>query len=71
MYIRTDNPIRDFERYDAEQQRKLDRLPKCDRCKDPIQGEDCYDFDGVIICSDCLDDYIEDNFKVRTPNYAE
>ena len=53
--FRTDDPIADFERYDAEQQKKLDRLPKCCHCGEPIQDDFCFDLgDGEIYCEDCL-----------------
>lgn len=33
----TDDPVADFDRYDAEQQ--LDSLPVCECCGEPIQQE--------------------------------
>lgn len=29
---RTDDPVADFDRYDAEQQQQLDSLPVCECC---------------------------------------
>ena len=65
MYY-TDDPLRDFERYDAEQQAELDKLPICAECGKPIQSEKCCEIDGGVICEGCLennhmrwvDDYI-------------
>lgn len=54
MFIRTDNPIRDFERHDAEQQRELDRLPRCAECDEPIQTEHCFEINDELICPECL-----------------
>ena len=53
----TDDPIRDFERYEAEQEEKLEKLPVCDDCGEPIQDEYYYDINGFIICPDCLKEY--------------
>ena len=36
MYY-TDNPVRDFERYDADREDELASLPVCDICDEPIQ----------------------------------
>ncbi len=55
MY-RSDDPIADFDRYDAEQQRSLNRLPHCDDCGEPIY-ECYYKIDGGIVCEECLDNY--------------
>lgn len=66
--IWTDDPERDAAMYDMERQKELDRLPKCDICGEPIQGEVLFDLDGTLVCEECLnneyrkpvDDYIED-----------
>lgn len=41
-------------RHDAEQEIELQKLPKCDKCKKPMQDEYCYDIEGEYICEDCL-----------------
>jgi formylmethanofuran dehydrogenase subunit E len=56
MRYYSDNPERDFLRHDAEQQRKLDRLPKCAYCGEPITTEECYEIGGNLLCPDCLVD---------------
>ena len=53
----TDDPIRDFERHDAEQEEWLERLPVCDDCGEHIQDEHYYDINGFKICPDCLKEY--------------
>lgn len=53
MYF-TDDPLRDFERYDAEQQDMLDKLPKCSECDESIQDTQCYEINGEYICDDCM-----------------
>lgn len=55
----TDNPLKDFDRHDAKQQAKLDRLPKCKRCGHPIQQEDAVCIGGKYYCDDCLEDMRE------------
>jgi formylmethanofuran dehydrogenase subunit E len=64
----TDDPVADFERHDAEQQEKLDKLPKCADCGQPIQDDYLYDLNGDLFCKKCMtanfrrpvDDYIEE-----------
>lgn len=63
----TDDPVRDAIRHDREQQRKLDRLPKCDICGEPIQDDTFIDYNGEYICEGCLDT----EFRKRTENYIE
>lgn len=43
-----------WEQYEADQQRALDKRPICSECQEPIQDEECYEFNGKIICPDCL-----------------
>lgn len=52
----TDNPIADYDRYDMEQMKKLQRLPVCAECGEPIQDDECYEINGEIICAECLKD---------------
>lgn len=62
------DPLKDWERRDAEQTRALGRYPKCTYCGEPIQGEYVFIFDGKRLCEECLneehrffvDDYIAD-----------
>lgn len=50
----TDNPVRDFENYDREQERKAEALPHCEYCGCTIH-ESYYNINGEILCPDCLD----------------
>ena len=50
----SDDPVADSLRYDAEQDRQLERLPRCCECDEPIQDEYCYEFNDELICPDCL-----------------
>ena len=53
----TDDPVADFERYDAEQERKLERLPTCSCCDEPIQDDYFYQINDENICVHCLNEY--------------
>lgn len=59
----TDNPLRDFERHDAEQESKLKRLPKCCLCDEHIQQETAVHFRDKWICDDCLDNNREETLE--------
>lgn len=56
----TNNPIADFHRYDAEQNRRLERLPVCHNCGEPIQQNRAVHIDDWWFCDDCLKDLRED-----------
>ncbi len=45
-----------WERHDAEQNRWLERLPKCSICGEPIQQDMAVCIHGDWYCDDCLDD---------------
>lgn len=51
----TDNPIADFEAWDAEQKKELDKLPVCNFCCDPIQDDHYYLINGDNVCHECLE----------------
>lgn len=63
----TDNPIADFDRWDAEQTEQLKRLPKCAECGEPIQDEECFEINGELICPECL----QNNHRKWTSDYTE
>lgn len=54
MTFRSDDPGRDFDRWDAYQNSLSEELPECDHCHKKIR-EDYYDIDGYLICPDCLE----------------
>lgn len=38
----------------------------CDICDNPLYEDDrAYFFDGMIICDDCLVDYMKENYRQR------
>lgn len=53
----TDDPIADFEGYDAEQNRRIEQLPVCADCGHPIHDEFAYYINGEWICEICMDSY--------------
>ena len=54
MSFYTDDPIADFARHDAEQQREMDKLPECNECGQPITDECCWEINDELICNACL-----------------
>ena len=54
--MRTDNPIKDYERWSSDQAEREAKLPVCDYCKDPIQEEKYHRIDDKNICCHCLKD---------------
>lgn len=54
MYL-SDNPALDFARYDAEQARKMAKLPTCEICGDAIQQERAFEKNGFWICDECYE----------------
>lgn len=51
----TDDPARDFEAYDQKQIRRLERLPVCLNCGEPIQDETAYCVCGDWFCVECME----------------
>lgn len=65
--MRTNDPLADFARYDREQAKALERLPRCYECDEPIQDERCYEINGELICPDCL----KSNHEKSTDDFIE
>lgn len=63
----TDDPLLDFDRFDREQQKRLDKLPVCADCGEAVQNDHYYLINDAVICPDCMesgyrkevDDYID------------
>lgn len=53
----TDDPLADFARHDAEQNKWLEQRPVCADCDQPIQDETAYYINGEWICRDCMSSY--------------
>lgn len=64
MYF-TNNPIADAERYAAEQEEELEKLPICECCGEPIQQEKAIYYNDQWCCEYCEHDFwqnIRDDF---------
>ena len=64
---RTDDPHKDFDRWDAEQTAKLEKLPKCSHCDEHIQDDYLYEINDELICEEC----INQNFRKNVEDYIE
>ena len=60
-----------YDMHERDQERRLRRHPKCEKCKERITDEHFFNIDGTFICGECLGDYISENFKVNTDDYLE
>lgn len=43
-----------WQAHDRAQEQARDRLPVCDRCREPIDDDEYFDIHGEILCYDCL-----------------
>lgn len=64
--MRTDNPVRDFDRWDRQREKALEQLPRCSECDKPIQDEYCYEINGELICPECMR-----TFRKHTEDFME
>ena len=53
----TDDPLKDFERYDAEREIALTKYPQCYFCGKHILEGRYYVIDEEIVCAECLDEF--------------
>ena len=51
----TDDAIADFEAYDFQQQKELERLPCCEICSDKIQDSFAFHVYGCWYHKDCFE----------------
>lgn len=59
----TDDPVKDFDRYDAEQTTKFKQYPLCSYCCAPIFDDYLYEFNDELICEDCLNEHFRKNVE--------
>lgn len=64
MPYRTDDPIADFARWDAEQAAQEGKLPRCDYCNEPVQDDYFYQINDEVICPDCLNNHFRKEVDV-------
>lgn len=58
----TDDPELDFERYEAEQIERIERLPVC-CCNEHIQQETALYYNDQWVCEYCEDGFFRDVIK--------
>lgn len=66
-YFYSNDPVRDAERYLAEQDEQLERYPKCAHCGHEIQDERLVNINGELFHLDCIDEA----FGEWTENHIE
>ena len=64
---KTGDPIYDYEMYSMEQEKQLQKLPRCSECDEPIQSEHCYEINDELICPKCM----ESNHKKWVEDYVQ
>lgn len=68
MFVaRTDDPLRDADRYIAECDRWVSKRPVCSECDNPITTDELFEFNDELICPECL----RDNHMKWTEDYVE
>ena len=67
VFYRTDDPAADFERYDAEQEAELEKMPVCTNCLERIQDGYLFDIEGELYCEECAYEL----FRKDTADYIE
>lgn len=65
VFYRTDDPAADFDRFDAEQQKALEKLPVCSYCNEPVQDDYFYEINDEVVCEECLNQ----NFRKNVEDY--
>lgn len=56
MMLYTDDPVADYDRWNAAQEDKVLRLPECAICGEHIQQEDAVYINDEFICDECLEE---------------
>lgn len=65
--FRSEDPLADFARHDAEQEAWLAKRPVCCYCEEHIQHDHYFDINGEAICPDCMDA----NYRKEIGDYIE
>jgi hypothetical protein len=63
MVYKTDDPVADYDRYSAEEESELGKLPVCSACDEPIFEEDLFVLNisvkgahiRLLVCPHCMD----------------
>ena len=67
MFFKTDDPLADFDRWDAEQAREFERLPICENCGERVTDDHFYMINDEVICPGCL----ESDYRCETEDFIE
>lgn len=51
----SDDPVRDFDRYDSDRARR--KRPVCSCCDEEITDEFAFNLDGEWFCEECMDSF--------------
>ena len=51
--FRSNDPVRDFAKWDREQQEWENSLPRCHSCRETVDDY-VFDIDGEILCIECM-----------------
>ena len=52
--LRTDDPVKDAETYEWEKNHMNRDIPECEECGYRVDEDYYYEFDGKVICPDCM-----------------
>lgn len=62
----------DIARHEREEKEFEDKCPICEECGEHITWSDeYYDFDGTIICPECLQNYLDKNYRREVTEYFD
>lgn len=67
MFLRTGDPERDWDNYQAEQEKAEKKLPKCYECGNPITTDECFEINDELVCPKCLNE----NHRKFTDDYID
>ena len=56
-----------YDAHEAEEERWLEKRPKCECCGEPIYEDTFYDINGEYLCEECM----KDRYLVSTDNYID
>lgn len=47
------------------------KYPKCIYCEEYIKDEHCYFINDDYVCEHCIEEYLNDNCKMKTEDYPQ
>ena len=62
----SDDPLRDFDAWEAEQTEQMKRLPVCDNCDRPIQDEKFFYYHGDKVCHECMETHLQTHTEIHS-----